>query len=272
MTRRTAAHASGSASSPPPTPSATLSSSSDLVSRPRVSPSAARIASSPARPSERTRKRFATFAQVISRRNPTAPSRIQSVDPMSPTTNSRAGRTSGRRPAFARNGAAACSGNVSGRFDSIVSSSACTCVSDAPAAIRPMPCAPNAPNWSAARLTVSGLHSSAYGCDGTTNPGGVTPTTSTRSPSMSTTRPTASGSPPNRRRQRSSLRIATRRASPRSSSTVKARPIRGCVRATSKNDAVTRAPSTRSGLPGPVKLAGPPSIIATLSSVRLSSA
>ena len=51
---------------------AQLSDSSSRAMRPRLAPSAARIASSCWRPSARTRKRFATFAQAMSSTTPTA--------------------------------------------------------------------------------------------------------------------------------------------------------------------------------------------------------
>ena len=62
------------------------------------------------------------------------------------------------------------------------------------------------------------------------------------------------GSAPNRDLHNPSLSTTTGAALGRSSSTVKARPIRGAIRNTSKNDAVTLAACTICGLSGPVKL------------------
>ena len=64
--------------------SRTLSESSARARRPRLAPSAARIASSCWRPSARTRNRFATFPQAMSSTTPTAARRIQRMRPMSP--------------------------------------------------------------------------------------------------------------------------------------------------------------------------------------------
>ena len=65
--------------SPPATARSVLSVSSWRTSRPRPAPSAARIASSRLRRSMRASIRFATFAQAISRTQPTAPSSTSSV-------------------------------------------------------------------------------------------------------------------------------------------------------------------------------------------------
>ena len=61
-----------SPSAPAASPNNTVSDSSSRAMRPRLAPSAARIASSCWRPSARTRKRFATFAHAMSSTTPTA--------------------------------------------------------------------------------------------------------------------------------------------------------------------------------------------------------
>ena len=207
----------------------------------------------------------------MSSRNPTAPNRIHSVASMSPTTASRAGSTTGRNPAFARIGAAPSSGKISTRFEIIASSSARTCPSVEPSAIRATPLMPKAPSCRFSRSSRSGRHRSISCCE-KENPGGMTPTTSTLSPSISTTRPTTPGSAPNRLRHRPSLSTITGAAPGRSSSVVNERPRRGGVRSTSKNDAVTFDASTRWGFSGPVKLTCSSRYAATPPSVLLSSA
>ena len=168
-------------------------------------------------------------------------------------------------------GAAPSSGNTSVRFDSMASSSACTCPSVAPSAMRATPWIPKEPSCTFSRSSPIGRHRSTSDSE-KANPGGITPTTSTLSPSRSTTRPTVPGSAPNRVVHRPSLSTTTGAAPGRSSSAVKDRPRRGGVRSTSKNDAVTLVAPTRCGFSGPVKLACSSRYAATLSSVRLSSA
>ena len=168
-------------------------------------------------------------------------------------------------------GAAGWSGRSSARFEIIVPSSARTCARVEPSAMRATPFMPNAPSCAASRSRPRGRHSSALGRE-KLNPGGITPTTSTLPPSTSTTVPTTPGSAPKRVRHSSSLSTRTGAAPGRSSSGVKARPSRGVVRITSKNDAVTKAACTRCGSSGPVKLACPSRYPATPSRVRLSSA
>jgi len=89
---------------------------------------------------------------------------------------------------------------------------------------------------------------------------------------MSTIRPTTCGSAPNRIRHNRSLSIITRGASGRLSSSVNARPRRGGVRSTSKNDGVTREDATRWGFSGPVKLVSDVPNSITPSAVRSSRA
>ena len=62
--------------------------------RMRPAPSAERIANSRFRPVARTRSRFATFAQAMSRTRPTATANISSDDCTLPTITSRIGFTS----------------------------------------------------------------------------------------------------------------------------------------------------------------------------------
>ena len=202
------------------------------------------MATSPRRVSARTRKRLATLAHAISSRKPTAPSRIHNVASMSPTTSSRARSTSGANPALARTGAAPSSGNMSTRLDNITPSSARTCSRVEPSAMRATPLMPNAPSCVSSRSRPIGRQSSAAGRENR-KPGGITPTTSTPAPSMSTTRPTTPGSATNRLLHNPSASTATGAAPGRSSSGVKPRPMRGGVRSTSKYDAVTRAACTR---------------------------
>ena len=178
---------------------------------------------------------------------------------------------SGRNPAFTRIGAAPSSGNISTRFDSIASSSARTCPSVEPSAMRATPLMPKAPSCTFSRSSRSGRHKSISCCE-KENPGGMTPTTSTLSPSRSTIRPTTPGSPPNRLRHRPSLSTITGAAPGRSSSGANERPRPGGVRSTSKNDAVTLDAATRCGFSGPVKLTCASRYTATLSRVRTSSA
>ena len=137
--------------------------------------------------------------------------------------------------------------------------------------MRATPLIPNAPSCVLSRSRPIGCQSSASGRE-KLKPGGITPTTSTLAPSMSTTLPTTSGSAPKRLLHSPSASTATGAAPGRSSSAVNARPIRGGVPITSKNDAVTRAACTRCGLSGPVKLACRSRYTATPSRVRLSSA
>ncbi len=77
-----------------------LSVTSCRTSRPRPAPSAVRTASSPWRDTPRTRARFATFAQAMSRTNATHPSSTESGRVRSPVIHSCIGMTSARRPVF----------------------------------------------------------------------------------------------------------------------------------------------------------------------------
>ena len=65
-----------------------LSVSSCRITRNPLAPSAARTAISRWRPSARARRRFATFAQAMSRRNATAPKSSQMARRTEPTTSS----------------------------------------------------------------------------------------------------------------------------------------------------------------------------------------
>ncbi len=65
--------------------------------RVRPAPSAQRIANSRFRPVARTRSRFATFAQAMSRTRPTATAITSSDDRTSPTIVSRRGFTTNSR-------------------------------------------------------------------------------------------------------------------------------------------------------------------------------
>ena len=153
----------------------------------------------------------------------------------------------------------------------MASSSACTCSSVDSSAIRATPLIPKAPSCAADRSRRIGSQISASGRENA-NPAGITPTISALAPSMSATLPITPGSPPNRDCHKPSLSTTTGAAPARPSSGRNARPMRGGVRITSKNDAETLAACTRCGLSGPVKLACPSRITATLSSVRLSAA
>src|SRR6185295_15251433 len=73
ISRRTPPYARPSPSTPPSTPRAMLSTSSSRAICALLAPSAARIASSCWRPSARTNRRLATFAQAISRTIPIVP-------------------------------------------------------------------------------------------------------------------------------------------------------------------------------------------------------
>ncbi len=92
---RIPAAASARPTAPPISASVRLSESSSQVMRRQLAPSAAWMASSCCRPSARTRNRFATLAQAMSRTMPTVPSRTQSTWPTSPMTSAASGRTLG---------------------------------------------------------------------------------------------------------------------------------------------------------------------------------
>ena len=250
-------------------PSTRLSISAVPTRRARLSPRATRIASSRCRASARARKRLATLAQAISSRKPTAPSRIQSIAWMSPTTNSRSGSICGRNPALTRIGAAPSSGNSSTRFDARPASSACSRSAEWSAPRRASPRQQKFPSWTSFSSRWCGCQSCVSGV-GNVSVAGITPTISTRSPSISTTRPMTPVSPPKRACQSPSLRTVTGGAPGRPSSAVKTRPSRGGVRTTSKNDGVTKADSTRCGFSAPVKLAWCSLTSATPSRVRTS--
>ena len=72
-----------------------LSDSSSQAIRREPAPSAAWIASSCCRASARTRNRFATLAQAMSRTRPTVPSSTHSTRPTSPMTSAASGLTLG---------------------------------------------------------------------------------------------------------------------------------------------------------------------------------
>ena len=99
-----AAWASTTPTAPPASASSTLSDSSARAMRPRLAPSAARIASSCWRPSARTRNRFATFPQAMSSTTPTAARRIHRISPTLPITSSASGRTFGCSSSLAKTG------------------------------------------------------------------------------------------------------------------------------------------------------------------------
>ena len=83
---------------PPASASTVLSTRSCWMIRPRPAPTAARIASSRARPSTRAKSRFARFAQAISSTHPTAPSSTSRPHRTSDTMSSRSGRTTAPQP------------------------------------------------------------------------------------------------------------------------------------------------------------------------------
>ena len=168
-------------------------------------------------------------------------------------------------------GAAGWSGSNSSRFDRVAPSSARTCSSDAPSAMRATPFNPKKPSRTFSGSRRIGRQSSVSG-RGNAKPGGITPTISTRSRSISTTRPTTPGSAPNRLLHNPSPSTTTGAAPGRSSSVVNGRPRRGGVRSTSKNEAVTLAADTRCGLSGSVKLTATSLNPTTPSRVRLCSA
>ncbi len=84
---------------------------------------------------------------------------------------------------------------------------------------------------------------------GNANPAGITPMTIAAASSTRIVRPTAPGSPPNRRRHNPSLMMATRGAPGTSSAAVNARPARGATPRTSVSVALQSAPTIRSGAP-----------------------
>jgi hypothetical protein len=83
---RIATHASASPAAPPISASIRLSVSSCVTILARVPPIAARTAISRDRPSARASRRFATFAQAISRTKPTTPVSTNEVVFNSPPT------------------------------------------------------------------------------------------------------------------------------------------------------------------------------------------
>ena len=86
-------YANSRPSAPPPSPRRTLSVSSWRTMRPRLAPSAARIASSFCRLTPRDSSRFATLAQAMSSTQATAPMRSASERRTPPTTCSCSGTT-----------------------------------------------------------------------------------------------------------------------------------------------------------------------------------
>ena len=83
---RSPAYATPTASTPPISPNAVLSTSSSRAMRARPAPSAARIESSCCRASARTSSRFATLVQAISITNPTVAITTHSTLPTLPIT------------------------------------------------------------------------------------------------------------------------------------------------------------------------------------------
>src|SRR5215472_9820900 len=117
-------------SSPPARPRSALSVRLCRTKRPRLAPSATRMANSRSRETARASIKLATFAHAISSTRPTAPSKSQSVDPVSPTS-ARNSFTCSERPLFVS--AKACA-----KWFPVSATSACACASVAPDRKRPI--------------------------------------------------------------------------------------------------------------------------------------
>ncbi len=103
---------------------------------------------------------------------------------------------------------------------------------------------------------------------GTSKSAGITPTTRYGSPLTRMSRPTIDGSPPYFDVQSGYIRIANRSASGVASLSVNARPTNGGRPTVEKNDAVTAAARTCSGLPPSLRLTDRSVISAASSSDR----
>ena len=230
---------------PPIAESMTLSVSNWRMIRPRPAPMAARIVISRLRTVARTSSRFATFAHAISRTKLTAPSNTHNDERTFRTMISCIGSTPkppwrpsalGKVP---RNSFAAC----------------CSCALAAasvipgfsrPAAWKKWPCITLfGSTWKGSQM--SGGPVGDWTASESNGP--RTPTTSCGSPLSESVRPTTIASPPNRRFQKPSLKMATRPPFGRSSAAAKVRPATTGAPKSRKKSALTSAVATCSGSP-----------------------
>ena len=130
-TKRTPAQATNRPNRQPAAASSTLSARIWRACRMRPAPSAARIAISARRLDNRASTRFATFAQTMSNRNPTAAEIISSAGRTVVTSCSCADTTRAPHPALL-------SGNVDARRLATRVISRCACARPTPSANRPM--------------------------------------------------------------------------------------------------------------------------------------
>ncbi len=260
--RATSASTPHMPSSRPATPPAAamtrLSVASCRTIRPRLAPSAMRVASSRRRPDARASSRLAMLAQAMSSTKVTAPASATSAGRICPVTRSARGWT--RNPVRAL--ASGCS--ISSCAARAVAAP-CAWASPVPGARRATVRRKTAPRTGLARSRPSGRQTSASASTTGRNAGGSTPMISCGSPASTTRRPTAAASPPKRRCQRPSLMRATRRAFGRSSADVKSRPRTGLTPSTARYSCDTCSPASASGSVSPVRVGPQPPMAATRS-------
>ena len=195
------AHASISPAAQPIPVSTRLSVKNCRINRPRLAPSAARMAVSALRRVARAKSRLATFEHAISKTSATAPSSSHRVDWTSPKTASVSDSTLPPRPAFV-------SGNSFSSRCMMASIWVWAVVRVAPGLSRANTSKKFAARDAPASTSVSGSQSSRAAFlvrpadPAASNDGGITPMIVSRRPSRVSAWPMAEGSPANLRCQK----------------------------------------------------------------------
>ena len=208
------------------------------TSRPRLAPSADRIASSACREAPRARARLPTFTQATSRTATTPANSTSSPRLASPTIESSRRPTEARTPLLKRASDDSSRAEITAASARAISSVACLLRRATISYLR------TPGNFASPATLRRGIHSPAVG-DGNAKPRGMTPTIVYGRPSSRNDRPTGSDAP-NRRRHNSRDSTATGASLSRTSST---RPAIGRVPSVSKKLSETRQASARSGSP-----------------------
>jgi hypothetical protein len=194
-------HESANPAAQPMDESSRLSVKNCCTSRPRLAPSAARMAVSARRRVARANSRFATFEHAISRTSTTAPSSSHRVDSTFPTSASFNENTRPPRPAFV-------SGNSLASRCMMASTSVCAAARVAPGSSRPKTSRKFAPREAPVSTSVSGVQSWVRtflvrpAGPAPSNEGGITPMIVSFRPSTVRASPIAERSPPKRRCQK----------------------------------------------------------------------
>ena len=184
--------------------SSVLSVSNCRTMRDPVAPTAARTASSPRRCAARASRRFATLAQVMTRMSSAAPATASKPLRTPPVTASLSGFTFMPTPGYSL-------GCCRARLAPSTPSSRTADWRSTPARSRAMTvrCRHARQAHGSVAASWSGSHACASGTSASRNAGGMMPMTVAGLSSMSMVRPTIDRSPPNRLRQKPSLRMMT---------------------------------------------------------------